>query len=224
MYHVHTGHGAGASDGGEISPVGEGHNRPCYYGQTSGCSRAIPTVAAALPDWLLWACNSRDPTDLVTQRQRRCQQAATRLTVLQRANCIQCWSAAYHGRQLVPSGRSHCALPSLVLTASLSHARCSLAQKFLTLWTLAQCHSETSHAGLCSQQLHAVRQSLYFVLQPDQAVSQGPLQLLEGLTSSDSSLPSGFLEDLVSRIEPDDLPDLVVRLSKLSLPLVTTHT
>lgn len=48
--------------------------------------------------------------------------------------------------------------------------------------------------------------------QPDQAVSQGPLQLLEGLTSSDSSLPAGFLEDLVSRIEPDDLPDLAVRL------------
>ncbi len=49
------------------------------------------------------------------------------------------------------------------------------------------------------------------------------MQLLEGLTSSDSSLPAGFLEDLVNRIEPDDLPDLVVRLSKLSLPLVTTH-
>lgn len=71
--------------------------------------------------------------------------------------------------------------------------------------------------------LRAVYQSLYSVLQPDQAVSQGPLQLLEGLTSSDSGLPSGFLEDLVSRIEPDDLPDLVVRLSKLSLPLVTTY-
>ncbi len=75
----------------------------------------------------------------------------------------------------------------------------------------------------CFQQLRAIRQSLCFVLQPDQAVSQGPLQLLEGLTSSDSSLPAGFLEDLVNRIEPDDLPDLVVRLSELSLPLVTTH-
>jgi hypothetical protein len=76
---------------------------------------------------------------------------------------------------------------------------------------------------MCFQQLRAIRQSLCFVLQPDQAVSQGPLQLLEGLTSSDSSLPAGFLEDLVNRIEPDDLPDLVVRLSELSLPPVTTH-
>lgn len=76
---------------------------------------------------------------------------------------------------------------------------------------------------MCFQQLHAICQPLHFALQPDQAVSQGPLQLLEGLTSSDSSLPAGFLEDLVSRIEPDDLPDLVVRLSKLSVPLVTTH-
>ena len=76
---------------------------------------------------------------------------------------------------------------------------------------------------MCFQQPRAIHQSLSFVLQPDQAVSQGPLQLLEGLTSSDSSLPAGFLEDLVNRIEPDDLPHLVVRLSELSLPLVTTH-
>lgn len=47
---------------------------------------------------------------------------------------------------------------------------------------------------------------------------QGPLQLLEGLTSSPAALPAGFLEDLVSRIEPDDLPDLVVKLSESFKP------
>lgn len=51
-------------------------------------------------------------------------------------------------------------------------------------------------------------------MQPAEALSQGPLQLLDGLTNPDSSLPAGFLEDLVSRIEPEDLPDLMVKLSK----------
>ena len=53
-------------------------------------------------------------------------------------------------------------------------------------------------------------------LQPAEALSQGPLQLLGGLTKPDASLPAGFLEDLISRIEPDDLPDLMVKLSKPS--------
>lgn len=53
-------------------------------------------------------------------------------------------------------------------------------------------------------------------LQPAEAISQGPLQLLGGLTNPDASLPAGFLEDLISRIETDDLPDLMVKLSKLS--------
>ena len=58
--------------------------------------------------------------------------------------------------------------------------------------------------------------SLSLCLQPAEALAQGPLQLLDGLTSSDSSLSAGFLEDLISRIEPDDLPDLMITLSALS--------
>ena len=49
-------------------------------------------------------------------------------------------------------------------------------------------------------------------LQPAEALSQGPLQLLDGLISAENMLPYGFLEDLINRIEPDDLPDLVVKL------------
>ena len=58
--------------------------------------------------------------------------------------------------------------------------------------------------------------TLHLHLQPKEALIQGPLQILDGLTSSDSSLPAGFLEDLVSRIEPDDLPNLMTKLSELS--------
>lgn len=56
----------------------------------------------------------------------------------------------------------------------------------------------------------------YLHLQPEEALVQGPLQLLAGLTNLDSSLPAGFLEDLVSRIEPPDLPNLMIKLSTLS--------
>ena len=66
--------------------------------------------------------------------------------------------------------------------------------------------------------LLACLQVWHGVLQPEEAVRQGPLQLLEGLTSSPAALPAGFLEDLVSRIEPDDLPDLVVKLSESFKP------
>lgn len=58
--------------------------------------------------------------------------------------------------------------------------------------------------------------TLYFHLQPKEALTQGPLQLLDGLLSSDSSLPAGFLEDLTSRIEPEDLINLMIRLSTVS--------
>lgn len=60
----------------------------------------------------------------------------------------------------------------------------------------------------------------FLLLQPAEALRQGPLQLLDGLISSDAGLPAGFLQDLVSRIEPDDLPDLVVELSELTHPTV----
>ena len=51
-------------------------------------------------------------------------------------------------------------------------------------------------------------------MQPEQARAQGPLQLLDGLTSSESPLPAGFLEDLLSRMEALDLRNVVVPLSK----------
>ena len=59
-----------------------------------------------------------------------------------------------------------------------------------------------------------------FDMQPEQARAQGPLQLLDALTSSDLPLPAGFLEDLLSRMDAPDLQNVVVPLSKSMLHCV----
>ncbi len=107
----------------------QAEGRPLLFGKDT-IDRAI--MARLLdppeqyPQWplhYLTGCYGRATAEI-----RQISSLRGRLTVLQGADCFQCWSAAYHGRQLVPSGRSHCALPSWILTASLTHARCSLAQ------------------------------------------------------------------------------------------------
>lgn len=62
--------------------------------------------------------------------------------------------------------------------------------------------------------------SCFDALQPAEAAKLGASQLLQPLTQDDG-LPSGFLEDLAAKLEPEDLTSLLEKLSKHSaLPIV----
>ena len=58
---------------------------------------------------------------------------------------------------------------------------------------------------------------LLLSMQPEEALCQGYLQLLDGLIGTEATLPPGFLDDLISRMEATDLRHLVNELSKTIL-------